>query len=404
LLPPVWTTVVPAPAEGLTLVEIATGPTGDILVTDLAGPSTFEQHRWSAQGVPLGTHQDTSASYAGTRYASNVFLDADNNAFYGTLATGPAGENTALELAWTRVAPDGSVSFRQTYTGMVPTSMGLPTVRFLQAGGDAGTMLHGAFTMGAPEVLSSGVYCFAYDGQSLGASAQNVTEPLSSADFLWPTPDNGLVLFEPLATTTNLGCSTTLDAAGEGGVALARFSGGGECLWNKLLALPSAAVLETSFQVAHDGSFVAAVVHANAIDFGDGPLQPAGPSALALAHFDPSGSLLWAKSFGGVGATIKLGSMGLDPNGRILVTGTYAGSVDLGAGPLPAADDTLLAVFDASGNLVWSKSVTVGAQSVLRAAASDGAVVIATDSPEVDLGPGQLATVASIRVASIAVP
>jgi outer membrane protein assembly factor BamB len=258
--------------------------------------------------------------------------------------------------------------------------------------------------MGAPEVLGSGVYCFSYDGQSLGASAQNVTEPLSSADFLWTTPDNGLVLFEPLATTTNLGCSSTLDVPAGGGVALAKFNGGGACQWNELLALPSAAVLETNFQVAHDGTLVAAVVHAQAIDFGGGPLQPTGPNALALAHFDPSGSLLWAKSLGGGGATIKLGSMGLDPNGRILVTATYAGSVDLGAGPLPASDDTLLAVFDTSGNLVWSKTVTVGAQGVLRAAASDGAVVIATDSPEVDLGSGQLASVASIRVASVAVP
>ena len=78
-----------------------------------------------------------------------------------------------------------------------------------------------------------------------------------------------------------------------------------------------------------------------------------------------------------------------------------AGTVDLGAGALPSSSDTFVALFASGGNIAWSKPVTVGSQGTLKATVGPCGVVVATDSPTVDLGTGALSTASSIGIAAL---
>ena len=400
-----WAASIPASASGLALVDIQAGPTNDVVVADRAGTNTFEQHRWSSAGALLSTHQDPPGAYTGPMFTSGLFIDPQNDAFYGVLHTGPQGASTGVELLWNRVTPAGGLVFSQPSTAALPTAGGAPSVTFFQAGGDATNNLHGAFLMASPAYLPDGVYCYLADGTNLGASGEGVTSTLTARDFLWPSQDNGLVLWRPLTATTSLGCSSPLTVPAAGGVALAKLTASAGCTWDKLLALPTAAVKASNFRLGADGSMLAAVVFAGTVDFGGGPLESAGTDALALARFDSGGNLLWAKQLGGAGASFTLGSVGANASGEVVLTAGYAGAVDLGGGPLPTTSDTLLAVFTSAGALKWSKTVAVGAQGGLVAAAGKCGLVLATNSPIVNLGGGPLSVVtggvASIGVAAL---
>jgi hypothetical protein len=375
----------------MALVDIVAASGNDVIVADAVGTTTFEQHRWDSSGNFVSVHQDQAGSYAGPFWTSGLFADASNGVFYGLLLTGQVqGTNNNLELLWNRLNPDGSVNFSSVTTGTMPVSSGTPSVTFMQVGGDASANLHGAFLMSDPQPIGQGVYCYDYAGNAQGASAQNLTGIITPQDFLWPTTDNGLILFKSLTTSTDFGCSSPLTIPAAGAVALAKFNSGGGCEWNKALTLPTAAMHSMNFREGVDGSFNALVAFSGTIDFGDGPLQSTGTSSLALAKFDSLGNLLWSKSFGGAGSNVTVGSVGANGSGTVIITGSYSGTVDLGNGPLPATNDTFIAAFDVGGHLRWAKTVTVGNPGSLIAAVGDCGAVLATNSPGVDLGTGPL--------------
>jgi hypothetical protein len=78
------------------------------------------------------------------------------------------------------------------------------------------------------------------------------------------------------------------------------------------------------------------------LDFGTGQIS----GSTLLAKLDPTGHALWAKGFG---TTAFPFALAVDAAGEVAVL-AYADS-----GALPGMDDTLLSVFDPSGNLQYSK-------------------------------------------------
>jgi hypothetical protein len=397
-----WTASIAATASVLALTDIAAGPTNDVVVADRSG-ANYEQRRWSSAGAFVGLHQDPIGAYAGALWTSNLVVDAQNDAFYGMLLTGlPMGEKSGARLVFNRLSPAGTQLWSLSSTNAISTSSGPPRVNVFNAGVDSGGNLHGALATGSPSIFASGVYCYSPSGSDLGISAQSAVTGLTAHDVVWPNQIMGLTLTRPLTESTNLGCGhLTVPAAG--GMALAAFDGSGGCVWSKLLALPKAAVKSYAFRLGADGSLALAVVYTGTIDFGGGAVTSTGTSSLGVARFGSAGQLLWAKSFGGAGSRFKLGSLGVNASGTLIVTGGYAGPIDLGGGPLAASDDTFLAVFDTAGKLRWNRTVTVGSSGQLIAAAGPCALVLATNSPSVDLGGGPLSTVQPGQPASVGV-
>lgn len=80
-----------------------------------------------------------------------------------------------------------------------------------------------------------------------------------------------------------------------------------------------------------------------------------GASSVCLfARYDPSGVLRWSKAFGTQAVATSL-SVAVD--GRILLTGYFQGTIDLGLGPLVSAGgyDVFAAMFNADGSTRWAQ-------------------------------------------------
>jgi len=100
------------------------------------------------------------------------------------------------------------------------------------------------------------------------------------------------------------------------------------------------------------GAIVVVGSFAGQLDFGGAnSLTSAGGDDLFVARFDSSGVLSWALRFGDADEQSATG-VAIDPSGNVLVTGTMAGTVDFGGGPLTASglSDLFVLKLDSSGS------------------------------------------------------
>jgi hypothetical protein len=398
-----WTAFVPGSSTGI--VDVAAGPTSDVVLADLAGGNTLEQRRWSKTGAVVSTHQDPAGAYAGPMFPSTLAINPQNDAFYGLMLTGMpmSGGATGAKLTFTLLTPAGTTSFVVPTTKTITASGGSPAVTLFHAGFDSGGGLHAPLTVPAAsaQYFGTGVYCYGSNGSFAGASAANAIDPLSSQDSVWVSTANNLWVARTVTATTDFGCGTPLTVPSGGGTALVMFNGGGGCISNALLALPTAAVKERAFRIGEDGSLLLAVIYSGTIDFGGGSMTSTGSSSLAVARFDAMGKLVLAKSFGSAGASFHSVSIAGSSTGTIALVGGFSGSVDLGGGALPQTGDTFVASLDTTLHAKWSKVVTVG-QGALVATAGPCGLILATTSSTVDLGTGPLSNGAGIGVAALA--
>jgi hypothetical protein len=72
---------------------------------------------------------------------------------------------------------------------------------------------------------------------------------------------------------------------------------------------------------------------AGSIDIGGGPMESHGNVATFLAKLDVQGHLLWSKKLGGEGS-IETNALAMDAQGNLLLTGSCAGPADFGGAPL----------------------------------------------------------------------
>jgi hypothetical protein len=95
----------------------------------------------------------------------------------------------------------------------------------------------------------------------------------------------------------------------------------------------------------------------DSVNFGSGSLTSAGSRDVYIAKFDPTGTLLWALSYGDAGSD-RAYDVDIDSSNNIFVSGRFNGNIDLGGGTLTGAggQDVFVAKYDPSGNHLWSKS------------------------------------------------
>ncbi|MFN8176923.1 MAG: FlgD immunoglobulin-like domain containing protein [bacterium] len=91
-------------------------------------------------------------------------------------------------------------------------------------------------------------------------------------------------------------------------------------------------------------------------NFGTGFLPVLGASDAFLVLYDASGNLLWSKSYGGVGADTGQGVQ-FDAGGNVVLTGSFENAINFGGGAIPAIGGTDLFVAGVSGTgvYVWSR-------------------------------------------------
>ena len=92
----------------------------------------------------------------------------------------------------------------------------------------------------------------------------------------------------------------------------------------------------TAVAVDASGNVVVAGAFAGTVDLGGGPLTAQGAAAnVFVASFDCGGALRWSKAFGvPTQANDAVAAVAVDAAGNILVAGQFEGTIDFGAGPL----------------------------------------------------------------------
>ena len=123
------------------------------------------------------------------------------------------------------------------------------------------------------------------------------------------------------------------------------------------LAIAYGAAVDANKNLFVGGTFRGSVV------FNQSPVASnAGSLDCFLAKFDPSGNLLWYKTFG-AGGDDSVYAVAVDSQGNAIVAGAFHGAVDFGGTTLTSSRfasgafsyDAFLAKYDPSGNLLWVK-------------------------------------------------
>jgi hypothetical protein len=186
-----------------------------------------------------------------------------------------------------------------------------------------------------------------------------------------------------------------LTSAGSADVFVAKFGPDGTHLWSKGFGDGNA---QFARAVATDasGNVIVAGFFAGAVDFGGGALTSAGREDVYVAKFDPDGTHLWSKSFNDDNAQYAAAAR-TDASGNVIIAGYYAGAVDFGGGTLTGADDTnvFVAKFDPDGTHLWSKGFGGPNAQYAYAVSTDasGDVIIAgMFYGTIDFGGGELAS------------
>lgn len=145
-----------------------------------------------------------------------------------------------------------------------------------------------------------------------------------------------------------------LVAEAERDVLLAKLDADGRLVWQRRFG-GSAPSFGVDVDVARSGRVVLLARSTSSLDLGTGELLAPRGSAF-LATFDADGHPLWSHGFGGGEAEIAPARVRALPGNQILVTGTFAGALDLGAGVVSSAgrSDAFVARLDASGQLLGS--------------------------------------------------
>ncbi|MDC0669375.1 hypothetical protein [Nannocystis radixulma] len=170
------------------------------------------------------------------------------------------------------------------------------------------------------------------------------------------TPADELVVIGTSAGTSDFG-GGPLPAAGGEDHFIAKYTPDGEHVWSRLFGDATSQGGEPKVVIQPSGAIVAAGDFGGVIDFGTGPLPSAGLEDVYLATLDGEGEGVWARRFGDAERQTVRG-LDVDPaSGRIVISGSYRGSVDFGGGPLASAGnfDVFVAVFTADGAPVWSR-------------------------------------------------
>ncbi len=152
----------------------------------------------------------------------------------------------------------------------------------------------------------------------------------------------------------------------------------GAHVWSRNIGGMNVGDVASPAAVAVDGSGSVVIVGklTGTIDLGGGALTSAGGGDFFVAKYSASGVYLWARRAGSL-ADDRAGGVAVDRDGNVLVTGYFAGTIDLGGGVLTATGGNIfVAKYSAGGAHLWSESfgptTTASGYAISNALAVDG--------------------------------
>lgn len=154
--------------------------------------------------------------------------------------------------------------------------------------------------------------------------------------------------------------NTNVNSAGDNDVFLAKYTSEGVLLWVRT-AGSLAGDIATDISIDPSGNVLITGYYFDAINFGGNILSISGESDVFVAKYDPLGSVIWAKKVSGSGLDL-CNSVDTDAFGNVYLGGSFAGSCTFfGVSNITlnsaGGDDGFVAKLDASGNVLWAKSI-----------------------------------------------
>jgi fibronectin type 3 domain-containing protein len=133
---------------------------------------------------------------------------------------------------------------------------------------------------------------------------------------------------------------------------------GGAHLWSRRQGGSAYAdiVLPVAIAVDRNGNSAVVGSFAGTVDLGGGPLVASGTSDMFVAVYTPSGTHLWSRRMGGIYDDYGT-AVGFDASGNVFVAGRFAATITFGGTNLTSAGghDIGLAKYSATGAHQWSK-------------------------------------------------
>lgn len=265
---------------------------------------------------------------AGTTYRYRVFAYPFSAIVTGTPTTSTT-TTTAAPTTTTTAAPTTTTTAAPTTTTTTTTSA--PTTTTTIVGGGTGDVV------------------FAKRFGSTGVDQGNAIAVGSTGN----STIGGL-----FAGTVDFGTGNTV-SNGSTDLFLLRSNSAGTATWTVGKGGPSG---DRVLAVAQDssGNVLVTGTFAGTVDFGGGSLTSISGADIFVAKYTNAGAFVWAKQYGGSGATNTPAGVAVDSSGNALVTGKFNGTVNFGGTSFTSAlgsFDVFLAKYSAvDGSHLWSKT------------------------------------------------
>ena len=154
--------------------------------------------------------------------------------------------------------------------------------------------------------------------------------------------------------------NTNVISIGDNDVFVAKFNSEGLLLWVRT-AGSLAGDIATDISLDPSGNALITGYYFDTINFGGNILTSSGSSDVFVAKYSPSGTVLWVKKVGGSGLDL-VNSVDADASGNVYLGGSFSGSCTFfGVSNITlnsaGGDDGFVAKLDASGNVLWAKSI-----------------------------------------------
>ena len=259
-------------------------------------------------------------------------------------------------------------------------------------------------SLGATTPCTAGV-CDGLGACATGAYAWGKTwEPTDTAGIAIDGDGNVVVVGYWLTGQPLSFGESPISALGLQDIYVAKLDPMGDQIWLKSFGVAGPDSLRQPNGMALDdaGNIYVAGSSSGTLDFGDGNMSfPISATWDAfVVKLDPNGNHVWDHRFEDPGGPLSFESIGVSPEGNVVLVGAHLGFVDFGAGNIGSGPDgdVFVVQFDTDGNHDFSFSFgTTGAQRGTKASyGRDGSFAIAGQfEASFNIGPNPLTHVSS---------